>query len=76
MKFKISRTSLWHREKPCEEATLTNDVDRNKLPYWILEINSLDDLIKFIEKYKRIVIEDEAYNIDLPEIEIYDDYRE
>ena len=41
---------------------------------WKVEVNTLDDLIKFISKNGEIVVESEKYSI--PSIEIYDGYRE
>ena len=44
---------------------------------WFIEINSLDDLIAFKNKYGSLVIEDDPYNRNqFARIEIYDDYRE
>ncbi len=44
---------------------------------WVVEINSLKDLLDFKKKYGRLVI-DETYDhkIEIPKIEIYDYYRE
>jgi hypothetical protein len=43
---------------------------------WFLEINSLDELMKFQEKYGQIVIQRYMFNHDILELEIYDSYRE
>lgn len=43
---------------------------------WFIEINTLDDLIKFQQKYGDIIIQDGFMNPDIKEIEIYDSYRE
>ena len=41
-----------------------------------IEINSLEELIKFQEKHNCIIISDSVYKDNTKEIEIYDDYRE
>ena len=44
---------------------------------WTIEINSLEDLMKFKYKYGDICILSDTYgNSDLQVIEIYDDWRE
>lgn len=44
---------------------------------WTIEINSLDELIRFCEKYDNIIIKKHhRNNPDYKEIEIYDDWRE
>lgn len=112
MKFKITRTSAWREEKPCEEAqeveleyidfrsvsreemvknhgerfndyinkTLRNGANgcykvKGKEKAFTIEINSIDELIKFMDKYGSIVITPNE-DIELPEIEIYDTWRE
>ena len=43
---------------------------------WSIEINSLKDLNKFIEKYGTIIIEGPDNKNKAPTITIYDDYIE
>lgn len=43
---------------------------------WFIDINSLDELLAFQEKYGRLVIESMFGSMDTVEIEIYDSYRE
>lgn len=44
---------------------------------WVIEIDSLEDLIKFKYKYGNIIIHSDNWgNSDLQVIEIYDDWRE
>lgn len=50
--------------------------DREMIDVWSIEINSIDELIKFYEKYGDIVIRDCVYNRAYKEILIYDDYIE
>lgn len=79
MKFGIHRTSGYYQENPpCEgaklEATRKTDYDRNK---WSVEIDSLDELMKLVKKEGAIIIHPPgAYQKEIPEIEIYDDFRE
>ena len=46
---------------------------------WLIEINSLEELLEFKKKYNKPIIINENYNSnnkEFYEIEIYDDYRE
>lgn len=64
MKFKVTRTSaLINNGKPCDEAVVDG-----KYEYSVI-INTLEELMAFIEKYGMIVLDEDK-------IEIYDDYRE
>ena len=74
MRFKITRTSGWYNNPPCKEAyTLPEEYDpRAWYQTWYIDINSLDELIKFVDKYGEIVVSTE----NDPYIEIYDTYRE
>lgn len=64
-----------HRE---ENGHIVCD-SKEKRPYWVIEINSLDDLLALEKKYGSLVIERPGWmgpkGIDY-EVEIYDDYRE
>ena len=53
------------------ERTIPNGVKG-----YFLEINTLDELINFRNKYGDIIITKNYLNKDIPEIEIYDTYRE
>ena len=78
MKFEVTRTSTWFNEDiKCEEARQEEFVVGEHLcKRWVVEINTLEELIAFVKKYEdRIVlITDEKSG--LPKIEIYDDWRE
>lgn len=69
MKFQVIRTSQWKSEKPCEEAVKRNDI-------WVIELNTLEDLINFVRKYGDVVIYESMYKEYPYTIEIYDYYRE
>ena len=43
---------------------------------WLLELNNLEELVEFVDKYGEIVIGTDWRNKDYKSIEIYDDYRE
>lgn len=85
MRFQITRTSAgyYHEEKPCEGAFVykrerdSNLDDQDRLS-WALEVNTLGELLQLIEKVGDSVIISRAcdYQDGLPQIEIYDDYRE
>lgn len=64
MKFKVTRTSEWGEE-------------------WFMEINTLEELMAFEEeqsksprRYNGLILWWSGDEKELPEIEIYDDYRE
>jgi hypothetical protein len=84
MIFRVERTSLWSREKPCEGAELLKtsytrgDGSLREIDAWAVKIDTLEELTRFIETNGgRVVVE---YARVYPEspwvIEIYDDYRE
>ena len=82
IKFRVRRTSDWYgEEKPCEKAEIDaieeeND-DWKKVKYYV-EIQTINDLFNIIEETGHgIIISRACQNSDnLPEIEIYDEYRE
>lgn len=63
MKFKITKTSEWGEE-------------------WFMEINTLEELMAFEEQckssryYNGLILWWSGDDKELPEIEIYDDYKE
>lgn len=61
------------RNHRIEDNNIMRDFDRVG---WFVNIDSLDDLMKFIAKYGNIVIETSYRNHNILAIEIYDDYRE
>lgn len=80
MKFAIRRTSGPYDDEgnlglPCEDAE-----DRRTGPYddekFTIEIPDLEALIEFSAKHGQIVVSPGSLVLPLPEIEIYDDYRE
>lgn len=75
MKFQVERTSDWIGEKlPCEGAVLMRKGTSIVDPVYIIDIASLEDLVKLMEKEGEIII---GYKgVELPVIEIYDTYRE
>lgn len=82
MKFVVSSTSGGYREQSCEEAKRDCIERENKIynqstiDVWSVEINTLEELIKFYEKYGDIIIKHCLWNKSYKEIEIYDGYRE
>lgn len=81
MKFQVTRTSDWaNSAPPCEGATLAHrhvgDLDED---IYTIEIDTLEDLIRFKEKVGKEIIITKPYgceDISPLKIEIYDDYRE
>jgi len=84
MKFEVSRTSIVNEDlKPCDEAKkeyfICKRSGSDRLhSLWVVEINSIDDLVDFYEKYGQIIISKSFYECDdvKYEIEIYDEARE
>lgn len=81
MKYIVTRTSIWGDKKPCEEAfeeeVVCTYFENGKKVVWMIEINTLEELHEFIDKYGgSVVIEDWYFNNAYKKIEIYDDYRE
>lgn len=82
MKFLVSRTSEWDQTvQPCEGAVSVSHNPSYFRGLWELEINSLDDLWKFITEHGDIILSrGTKAEVDAGEtrlhLEIYDDYRE
>lgn len=80
MKFKVERTSSRSMElKPCKEAYEGNILwigNDKYIKCWYVDINSLQELLDFAEKYGDIIIGTSYEYGKTPMIEIYDDYRE
>ena len=70
MIFEIDRASLWFGGKPgekvCDEEFIDPDTQRRAVAFY-----TLDELIKFAQKYGKIIIKNSG-----TEILIYDDYIE
>lgn len=75
MKFVVTRTSMWRNEKPCRK-TKKRIIEGYVM--WTIEINTLDELIKFMKENKYDLVIKDPLEEEIPyyEIEIYDDYRE
>ena len=71
MKFIVTRTSDWDDSSPCPEATLRTEKEKDgPCDYkWGVKINTLKELLAFVEKHGKVVFEGNH-------IEIYDYYRE
>jgi hypothetical protein len=66
---------LW-RSKGKNHAIYSDGIQRQveDREAWVIEINSLEDINKLAKKYGELIIS-ENYITQLPNIEIYDDYR-
>lgn len=77
-KYRAKREGKWlsvgtnHRVN--EHGCITRD--NGTMDVWMIELNSLEELIMFCNKYGDVIIRDNMYNEQYKEIEIYDDYRE
>ncbi len=71
MEFTVESASFSTFISPCEEAVFVGK-DRHGKDMYSVTINTLDELIKFINKYGDIIIKKR----DSYEITIYDDWVE
>jgi len=79
-----AQTKSWFKE--WYDSTTNHRVDpeygvvvgeaKEKDDVWVIEINSLDELLQFIRKYGQVVISECPYKEYPYEIEIYDTWRE
>ena len=77
MKFQIERTSDWIGKKlPCEGAVLMKAGTSTTDPVYTIDIESVEDLVKLMEKEGEIIIKANYEDGEPPVIEIYDTYRE
>ena len=77
MKFFVRRASQWNYTiKPCEEAKQENvPYENGEEKVWMVEINTIKELMDFQSKYGDIIIRDSMYE-GYHEILIYDGYIE
>lgn len=81
MFFKVYRTSdMFSGNKPCENAILIKEVEKDYDREYKIEINTLEELLALEKSVKKPLIVSRRmpeYNEGLThEIEIYDGYRE
>lgn len=76
MKFIITRTSDYGKNPPCEGAVLLYKDEESA--EWEIEINSLEELLQLSAKTAEpLIIFAQGYDKgNVPELEIYDNYRE
>jgi hypothetical protein len=67
MKFRITRTSSYlSKGQPCGGAFKEGD-------RWFIEVPTIDDLMELVKAQDKIIV---SSRNGIPELEIYDDYRE
>lgn len=81
MKFILTRTSLTNRQSikkpPCEESIQDDYVTKQgTYKNWTVELNTLEDLLNFVNKVGEKIIIEKWQTKEQYEIEIYDDLRE
>lgn len=76
MKFLVRKTSAFYCDEtaPCEGAKgwIVRDIESEG---WAIDIETIDDLMAFVDKNGDIVIQKDDAE-DFPWLEIYDTYRE
>jgi hypothetical protein len=72
------REGLWRSKGKNHTITKDGYITRQEddEEAWSIEINTLDDLQKLIDKYGSLIIFDQHHALNVPYIEIYDSYRE
>ncbi len=81
--FRVEKTSLrGSPEKPCDEAVLketqemTSEGSVKPREVWVVNMDSLDELITFRDKYGELIFDSDPSFPQIPDsIEIYDDWR-
>ena len=80
MLFLVTRTSdYWSKEKPyknCFPIKYHNYINSQIEDCWGIEINTLEELMEFQKDVGSDLILITYAHSEIPEIEIYDDYRE
>ena len=80
-KFRVSRASLVddRQQAPCAEAVHEETVEKDlhgaelKVPFWVITVNSLDEMITFRDKYGELILDSDPSFPDIPDsIEISD----
>ena len=80
-KFRVSRASLAddRQQAPCAEAVHQETVEKDlhgrelNVPVWVIDINTLDELITFRDKYGEVTLDCDPSFPDIPDsIEIID----
>ena len=82
--FRVEKTSLrGSPEKPCDEAVLKETQEMTAggslkpREVWVVNMDSLDELITFRDKYGELILDQDPSFPQIPDsIEIYDDWRE
>lgn len=82
--FRVEKTSLrGSPEKPCDEAfskktpEMTDEGRVEPREVWLVNMESLDELITFRDKYGELILDHDPSFPQIPDsIEIYDDWRE
>ena len=77
MKYIVRRASVWGNVKPCEEAKEEYiPYKDSKTKVWMVEIETIEELMNFQQKYGDIIIGNSIIYKGYADILIYDDYIE
>ena len=74
-KFRVSRASLVddRKQAPCAEAVHEETVEKDlhgvelQVPVWVIEVNTLDELITFRDKYGELIVDNDPSFPDIPD---------
>ena len=72
------REGLWRSKGKNHTITSEGHITRQEenVERYGIEINTIEELYSFAQKYGRVIFDAESYDSPCPTIEIYDDYRE
>lgn len=74
-KFRVSRASLVddRKQAPCAEAVQEETIEKDlhgaelQVPVWVIEVNTLDELITFRDKYGELLVDSDPSFPDIPD---------
>jgi hypothetical protein len=79
MKFTVTRSSIWCEDDPKCPGVQKELIEKEGelIEAYTIDINTLDELLKLIKDVGHsIIVFEHGYVSPLPELEIYDGYRE
>lgn len=72
-KFRVNFKDSGKNHRINEEGFIEREFDEEG---WFVEVDSLEELMEFKDKYGTLVLIDSLWNYEIPMIEIYDGWRE
>ena len=79
MKFTVIRSSIWCEDDPKCPGVQKELIEKEGelIETYTIDINTMEELLKLIKDVRHpIIVFEHGYGKTLPELEIYDGYRE